>query len=63
MKSGENNGPKNRELKGLVKNLCDQVKLDDEFRNAKIWFEYNCDPSKEDCIKKMMPGKSMDEVR
>jgi hypothetical protein len=26
------------ELKKLVKSLCDQVQLDEDFRNAKIWF-------------------------
>jgi|JI61114BRNA_FD_contig_21_1868693_length_683_multi_2_in_0_out_0_1 hypothetical protein len=36
----------NGELKTLVKSLCDQVQLDEEFRNAKIWYEYNNDPRK-----------------
>ena len=48
MNFNENNGPKNTELKGLVKSLCDQVRLDEDFRNAKIWFEYNNDLRKED---------------
>ena len=63
MGSSNANEPKNTELKGLVQGLCDQVKLDEDFRNAKIWFEYNSDSKKEDVLKKLMPGKSLDEIR
>ena len=63
MSSSNVNEPKNRELKGLVYGLCDQVKLDEDFRNAKIWFEYNSDPKKEDELKKLMLGKNIDEIR
>jgi hypothetical protein len=63
MGSNNANEPKNTELKGLVQGLCDQVKLDEDFRNAKIWFEYNSDSKKEDVLKKLMPGKSLDEIR
>lgn len=43
----ENSRSVNTELKSLVKSLCDQVKLDEDFRNAKIWFEYSGDLRKE----------------
>jgi hypothetical protein len=50
-------------LKNLVKALCDQVQLDESFRNAKIWYEYNNDPRKEEEVKKLLPKKSVEEIR
>lgn len=63
MNFGENSRPINTELKGLVKSLCDQVRLDEDFRNAKIWFEYNNDPKKEDYVRELIPEKSIEEIR
>lgn len=59
----ETDRPNNAELKELVKALCDQVQLDEEFRNAKIWFEYNMDPIKEESVKKLLPDINPNEVR
>lgn len=50
----------NGELKTLVKSLCDQVQLDEDFRNAKIWFECIPDSKKEEEMKKLLPNKSME---
>jgi len=61
--NSEEDHQENKELKNLVKALCDQVQLDESFRNAKIWFDYNNDPRKEEEVKKLMPKKSVEEIR
>ena len=53
----------NKELKNLVKVLCDQVQFDEDFRNAKIWYDYNNDPRKEEEVRKLLPKKSIEEIR
>ena len=45
--TSNHNQDKNKEIKQLVQGLCEQVRLDQDFRNAKIWYEYNHDANKE----------------
>lgn len=45
------------EIKKLVNTLVEQIKLDEDFRNSKIWLEALKDPSKWSKLKEIVSKK------
>lgn len=52
---------KKADNQGIIAKFCRQIELDEEFRNAKLWFENNEDPHKWGIIadKLALEGKEM----